>query len=223
MKQIQMEASLRTGLKKNAMNRLRTSGQLPAVVYGQGQEALSVQMDSKAFSKKMSLAGKNAMIQLSISGGDQPQQTMVAVKEVQRHPVTNDILHVDFLKISMDKPMETAVPLHFVGNAPGVKEGGMLSIVHRELNIKCLPALIPETIEIDVKNLHIGNSLTIKDIALAEGIEVYVDANEPLVHVVAPRVDTGVAKAGEEAGATQQPEVIGEKERQERQANKGKA
>ncbi len=222
MKQFQMEATLRTGLKKNAMNRLRSVGSLPAVVYGQGQEAVQVQMDGKDFEKKLRASGSNALIQLSIKGDSQPGATLVAVKALQRHPVSHDILHADLLKISMDKPMETSIPVHVTGTAPGVKEGGILTVVHRELHIKCLPALIPESIEINISQLHIGDSLTIKDVVLAEGIQVQLDEHEPLVHVVAPKVEA-TPGAGTEAGAdAKQPEVIGEKEREERQAGKTK-
>lgn len=222
MKQIQMEASVRSGLKKNAMNRLRSDGQLPAVVYGQGETALSIQLDGKEFEKQMIAAGKNVLIQMAVTGGDQPINTMVAVKEVQRHPVTNSIQHVDFLKISLDKPIETTVPVHTVGTSPGVKEGGMLVLVHRELMIKCLPNLIPEDIKIDVSTLRIGDSLSIKDINLGEGIEVHLDPHESLVNIAAPRVETATAGTEEAAEAAKQPEVIGEKEREERQANKAK-
>ncbi len=223
MKQFQMEATLRTGLKKNAMNRLRSAGMLPAVVYGQGQEAVGVQLDVKEFEKKLRASGSSALIQLSIKDGSQTDApTLVAVKALQRHPVTHDILHADFLKISMDKPMETTIPVHLIGVAPGVKEGGILSVVHRELHIKCLPALIPESLEVDISQLHIGDSLTIKDVTLAEGVQVQLEEHEPLVHVVAPKTEAAVTVGAEAGAEAKQPEVIGEKEREERQASKSK-
>lgn len=224
MKQVQMEATLRTELKKNAMNRLRDEGMVPAVLYGQGEEAVALQLVAKDFDKMLSTNGINVLVQLKMEGESAKDET-VMVKSLQRHPLTSKVLHIDFLKISMDKPLETVIPVKVIGTAPGTKEGGMLQLIHRELHIKSLPSVIPSTLDIDVSELHIGDSLAVKDIKVVEGIEICTDAKEAVVHIVAPRVEKATATTDEEAAPiaaaeAKQPEVIGEKEREARRADK---
>jgi large subunit ribosomal protein L25 len=129
----------------------------------------------------------------------------------------------------MDQLLETQVPVVITGTAPGVKEGGILEVVHRELLVRCLPTLIPENFTVDVSALMIGDGITVKDLALAEGVEVLVEAHEPIVHVVAPRMEEEQPAAEAAAAvvaaapeAPKEPEVIGEKEREERRAAKEK-
>jgi large subunit ribosomal protein L25 len=231
MKQIQLTAKIRTELKKNAMNRLRNEKLIPAVLYGQGQNAISLQVsDKELFRITHTSAGTNVLVKLTIEGDEKQSEATVMIKEVQKHPLTSNILHVDFLKISMDKPLETSIPVVASGTAKGIKEGGMLELVHRELEIRCLPSLLPENITLDVSELSIGDAITVGDIPVTEGVEILVGANEPVVHVVAPRVEeTKTEEEGAEGAAAvaapedaKQPEVIGEKEREERRSDKDK-
>jgi len=228
MKQIQMTANIRTTVKKNAMNRLRSENLIPAVLYGQGEPALNLQVgDKEIFHAIHTSAGTNILVKLNIEGDEQPREETVMIKGLQRHPLTSKLLHVDFVKISMDKPLETSIPVILTGTARGIKEGGMLEQVHRELTIRCLPSLLPESITLDVSSLGIADAITVADLQLAEGIEVLVDSHEPIVHVVAPRVEEAKpAEAGEvaapAAAQSQQPEVIGEKEREQRRVEKEK-
>ena len=229
MKQIQMTAKVRTVLKKNAMNRLRSEKVIPAVLYGQGEQAVSLQvLDKDVFQATHTSAGTNVLVKLNIEGDEKPREETVMIKNIQRHPVSSKVLHVDFMKISMDKPLETAIPVVISGTAKGIKEGGMLELVHREVDIRCLPALLPENITLDVTELSIGAAITVADIQVAEGVEILVDSHEPVVHIVAPRVEETKTEAEAEAGAAaapaepKQPEVIGEKEREERRTEKDK-
>ncbi|MCD4813562.1 50S ribosomal protein L25 [bacterium] len=230
MKQIQLSADVRTTLKKNAMNRLRMEAKVPAVLYGQGQTAVNLQLNDKdIFHAFHSSTPTNVLIKLNILGGESAQEEIVMVKELQRHPVSSKLLHIDFVKISMDKPLETSIPVVVTGTAKGIKEGGMLELVHRDLLVRCLPALLPENISIDVTDLGIADSITVGDLPVGEGVEILVDTHEPVVHVVAPRVEETKTEESEEAAATaapaaeaKQPEVIGEKEREDRRSDKDK-
>lgn len=228
MKQIEMEAKARTAKKKNAVGRLRTQNMVPAVLYGRGEESLSLELTGKQVQTAMLTPSLlNTLVKLSITDTQPPRQETVMIKGVQRHPVTSQVLHLDFVKISMDRPLESHIPVVLTGTAPGVKEGGILEVVHRELAIRCLPALIPENITLDVSELKIGDAITVAQLPVQEGITILVDPHEPVVHVVAPKLEEEKPAAVEGAAApvpeeAKEPEVIGEKEREERRAAKAK-
>ncbi|NTV52923.1 MAG: 50S ribosomal protein L25 [Candidatus Firestonebacteria bacterium] len=233
MKQLLLEAQIRSAVGRSDVGRARVAGSVPAVLYGKGETNLNLELVDKKNQSVMFTPGIfNTLIKLTIVG-DTPREETVMVKEIQRHPVSEKILHVDFVKISMDRKLETKVPVHLEGTAPGVKEGGILELVHRELHIRCLPAMIPEFISLNISALAIGDAITVAQLPLQEGIEVLVDAHEPIVHVVAPKAEevktaTDAAAGAPAAGAAapvaeaKQPEVIGEKEREERRTEKAK-
>jgi large subunit ribosomal protein L25 len=229
MKQMQIEAKRRTASGKGPVSRLRGQQIVPAVLYGRGSEPQNLELSGKLIQQVLNTPSlQNMLVQLSILDPASPQQETVMVREIQRHPVSSKVLHVDFVKIAMDQVLETHVPVVITGTAPGVKEGGILEVVHRELLVRCLPTLIPENFTVDVSALMIGDGITVRDLALPEGIQVLVESHEPIVHVVAPRMEeekpaadaAAVVAAAPEA--PKEPEVIGEKEREERRAAKDK-
>lgn len=236
MKQISLAASMRATLKKNAMNRLREQDWIPAVLYGQGAGNVSLQIQNKDLQQAIHTpAGLNVLVKLAIEGENQPREETVMIKSVQRHPVTSEILHVDLVRISMDKPLETTVPVILTGTAPGVKEGGNVEQVHRDLAIRCLPSLLPEQLTVDISALSIGDAITVKQLReqLPSGLEILVDDHEPIVHVVAPHIEEekpaeaaavpGAPGAPASAAAPAvEPEVIGEKEREQRRLEREK-
>lgn len=228
MKQMQMEAKRRTASGKGPVSRLRAEQGVPAVLYGRGSTPENLELSGKLIQQVLNTPSlKNMLIQLSILDPAQPQQETVMIKEIQRHPVSSKVLHVDFVKIAMDQLLETQVPVEVVGAAPGVKEGGILEVVHRDLRVRCLPTLIPERFTVDVSSLKIGDGITVRDLSLPEGIQVLVETHEPIVHVVAPRMEeekpaAEAAVAAVAPEAPKEPEVIGEKEREERRAAKEK-
>jgi len=227
MKQMQMEAKLRTATRKNAVGRLRVQNVVPAVMYGHGEKAENLELSGKTIQQVLNTPSLlNMLIQLSILTDAAPRQEIVMIKETQRHPVTSKVMHVDFQRIAMDQELEAHVPVILTGTAPGVKGGGVLELVHRELLVRCLPALIPESISLDISALNIGDAITVKDLQLPEGVTSLVDIHEPVVHVVAAKVEevkpaeaAAPAAAGAPAAA-KEPEVIGEKEREERRTSK---
>jgi large subunit ribosomal protein L25 len=228
MKQMQMEAKPRTATGKGAVGRLRTQHVIPAVMYGRDLQPINLELTGKAMQSILNTpALQNMLIQLSILGEGQPRQEVVMIKEIQRHPVTASVMHVDFQKIAMDQVLEAHVPVILTGSAPGVKEGGVLELVHREVLVRCLPTLIPDNITLDISQLAIGDGITVKALPVQEGVEILVDEHETIVHVVAPRMEEEVKPAAEAVVAAapeapKEPEVIGEKEREERRAAKEK-
>lgn len=232
MKQVQMEAKLRSGVGKSAARKIRQGKTLiPGVLYGQGTASMNLEISQRELLQAIhTSAGTNVLVKLNIVGDSGAQQETVMIKALQRHPVNSRLLHVDFIKISLDQVLETSVPVVIIGTAPGIKEGGILEVVHRDLAIRCLPSLIPENIAVDVSSLSIGDAVNVASLPKMEGIEILVEAHEPIVHVIAPKAEEEVKPAevvpGTEAAVApevQQPEVIGEKEREARRAEKQKA
>jgi large subunit ribosomal protein L25 len=209
-----MEATLkgtpRDTRGKNEARRLRQAGQIPGTLYGGTHEATAIAVDPKALSRILhSDAGVNSLISLEIEG--QPA-AKVLVKEYQVEPVRHSLLHADFYRVAMDKPLTITVPIVLKGEPRGVKQqGGVLDFVHREIQIECLPADIPEHVEVDVSELMMGQSIRLRDVASIKWTPVS-DPDLMLVHVVAARTVVEEAPAAEAAAAvptaTAEPEVI---------------
>ena len=167
-----LNAEARTERGKNVARRLRRSGRVPAVVYGEGdgssgQEALAISVSPDAlYGVLRSDSGVNTLIGLILDGG-QPSQ--VLIKDYQVDPISHDFLHVDFFRVEMDKAITVTVPIELTGEADGVKvQGGLIDFVQRDVAITCLPADIPERISVDISSLMIGDGVRLRD--LLEGV-----------------------------------------------------
>ena len=210
-----MEATLdaidRSQRGKNEARRLRRAGRIPAVLYGstgKSAEATVIAVDPKALLKILhSDSGANTLIGLKLEGaGD----TRVLVKEYQLDPVTHELLHADFYRVAMDRVLKLTVPIVIRGEARGVKQqGGLLDFVHREVEIECLPADIPEHIEVDVSELMLGQSIRLRDVK-AEKWTAVSDLDTMLVHVITPKAEEPAPTADAAAAPTvpAEPEVI---------------
>ena len=206
-----MEATLtavaRTGRGKNEARRLRRAGQLPAVVYGgERSEGVPVSVDPKLLLEIFhSESGVNTLIGLSVDNGSTSQ---VLVKEFQLDPVSNELLHVDFYQLALDKAITVTVSVVLHGESPGVKmQGGLVDFVNREVQVECMPTEIPENIEVDISELMIGQGVRLRDVLTGVSWSPVSDADMLLVHVIAPKVEEekeeeesaaeGVAAGGE--------------------------
>jgi large subunit ribosomal protein L25 len=205
-----LKALPREARGKNEARRLRASGKIPAVVYG-GEPAggSSIAVDPKALSRILhSDTGANTLISLETSGHP---AVRVMVRDYQLDPVTNHLLHADFYRVAMDRKMTVTVPIVVRGEPRGVKQqGGVLDFVHREIEIECLPADIPEHIDVDVSELMVGQAVRVRDVATDPKWTTVSDSDMMLVHVVMPKVEE-VAPAAEAAAAPAapaEPEVI---------------
>lgn len=213
MKEVALKVKVRNELGKEHMKKLRRRGIIPAVVYGAETSPLPLEVEAKAFHALLrSGLGENVIITLNFDdqkNGDKK----VLIREIQRDPVWEDILHVDFQQISLTKKLTINVPIELLGTPVGVQQdGGILQHVLRELEVECLPTEIPEKIEVDVTNLKIGDSVHVGDIKL-EKAEILSDPHGSIVSVVPPTVfkEPEVAPAA----AEEEPEVIGEKKEEE--------
>jgi large subunit ribosomal protein L25 len=197
-----LSAEQRSATGKGANRKLRVAGQIPAVIYGKGRDTQSVALDPKALASLLhaSDAGLNTLIDLSVAG----RTDTVLVKELQRHPVSGSYLHVDFFQVDLTQTITVSVPIHLVGKARGVEFGGILDHPLRELEVECLPRAIPESIEVDVSGLEVGDSIHVSDLRLPEGVEVMTDPELPVASVVLPAAEeeatpTETVVEGEEA------------------------
>ncbi len=196
-----LEAVVRESRGKNEARRLRVSGQIPAIVYGGAQEPQAVAVSPKELSRLLhSEAGLNTLIDLKV--GD--ATTKVIVKDFLLQPVTHQLLHADFYRVALDRKVQVKVAVRLHGEPRGVKvQGGVLDFVHREIEIECLPAEIPEHIDIDVSGMMIGDGVHVRDVAAGQTWTALSPADMLVVHVVGAR--TG---SDEAAGtATAEPEV----------------
>jgi large subunit ribosomal protein L25 len=212
-----MEATLnavtREETGKNAMHRLRSTGMIPAVLYGGGSDggkpqAIAIAVESKGLQRILhSGLGANTLIGLHL-GAD---QSRVMVREYQLDPVTHALLHADFYRVALDKRITVTVPVLIKGEARGVKQqGGLLDFVHREVEVECLPTEIPEHLEVDVSELMLNQGLRLRDVTADARWTPKSDPDLLLVHVVAPKaVETPTPEATAAAATTvAEPEVI---------------
>jgi len=214
MDQVTLEASVRAETGTGIGRSLRREGRIPAVVYGEGQAPTALVTTERALTQALRTAsGENVLITLKVTdptGAVLPDRT-VLIKEIQHHPVTSRILHVDFHQISLTRRIQVTVPLQFTGEAIGVKQaGGRLDHLLWEVRVECLPTQIPERLAVDVSALNIGDGLLIKDLVVPSGVKI---VHEPHVAVVAclPPVVEEAPVAAAAATAPTEPEVIKQK------------
>lgn len=208
-----MAAEVREKAGKGPARQLRRSGKIPAVLYGEG-ECLLLTVNPETVTRALRAhTGSTALISLSITGGTAKANRTALLRDYQVDPVTGDLLHVDLFEVSMSKVIRVKVPVSVVGGMPaGVKEGGIIHHNLRELHIECLPAAIPDAIEVDASNLAIGQGIHVRELVRAEGVKVLDDGEQMVVSVAAPISDAKLealltSGVGVEAG--KEPEVIG--------------
>ncbi len=205
MEKVNLEAEIREKTGKGSSGRLRRTGYIPAILYGGKEEAQSLVVNTKDLERALSSeAGENVIISLKV--GDKTRT--VIVKDLQTDPVRGDFLHVDLCQISLREKLKASVPIEVRGEAPGVKEGGILQHRLREIEVECLPTEIPEFIPVDVSGLGIGDSLHVKDLRVIGDIKILVDGEESVVSIVPPTIEEVAPPTPEEVVA--EPEVIGE-------------
>lgn len=221
MEKIQLKAEVREGIGKKPTKQLRKDSLVPAVVYKEGKKTIHLKINERdLFTALHTKAGGNVLINLKI--GEEPKTKdkgrVVIIKEVQQHPIKDQILHVDFQEISLTEKLTVDVPIVVKGEAEGVvKDEGVLEHVMWEIKVECLPADIPEKIEVDVTHMKIGDSILIKDLQTPSGVNILLDAEQTVISVVPPHVEK-VEEVVEEAT---EPELIREKKEEEEEGQEG--
>jgi large subunit ribosomal protein L25 len=200
---VTLNAEQRFGTGKGPARRLRAQGKAPAVFYGKKIEPMSLSIHIHDFRKAVEKAGSNPLFDLRIASEGGNELTMLALlKEHQIRPVDGSIVHLDFLQIFMDEPIEVEVPLEFQGKPVGVEKGGLFQTAAKEIKVSCLPADIPDQIVVDVSNLERGHSIHVGEITLPTGVIPAMDLGIALATVAVPKKE----EAGEaEAEAAEEP------------------
>ena len=178
-----LDVNSRESSGSRAVRRLRRSGRVPGVLYGGGGEPVGFDADEREL--RHALAGSGAVLDLSVDGG---KTTPVVLKDAQRHPVRGETTHVDLLRVNLNEAIHALVPLELTGidDAPGVKEGGVLEQITRELNVEALPTAIPESIVHDVGEMQISETILLGSLALPEGVTLLDDLEETVVATLSP-------------------------------------
>ena len=205
-----LEAQPRTAGNKNEARRVRRSGKIPAVVYGAGQDSVSVAVDPRQVTRILnSETGHNTIFDLALHGGE---KTKAMIVDWQYEPIKGHLLHIDLKRIAMDKALRVNVPIVLQGVPLGVKtEGGILEQIFREVEVECLPGDIPGHIDLDVSELTFGKVLRVSDLPRTEKVKILSDANQPVAHVTSVKEEVVVAPevvAAEAGAAPAEPEVI---------------
>lgn len=200
MEMVEIRIERRAGHGKGAARKLRRAGTIPAIFYGPGRTTVSVGVTADEFAKKLAHLEGSHLIRLVNDGGKDAElhDKAVLLREVQRHPVSDDVLHIDFFEVSLTERLTVSVPLHFVGKAAGVVDGGILQPVVREIEVECLPTEIPEFIEVDVSALGIHEAIHLSGVHFPEGVTPVSEPTLTIVTVLPPTVEeTKPAEAAE--------------------------
>jgi len=195
-------ATPRNSTKRSVVKSLRSERRIPAVVYGKTTENTMIHVDEIDFKQLVREVGRNAIVHLM--WGDDNKK--VIVNEIQKDPIKNEIVHIDFREVDMNKKLHVEVPIELVGEAQGVRDGGLLQRQHRTLEVRCLPDAIPDKIRVDIEALKIGDSLTVGDITLPQDVELQLEPDTVIVSVLAPTLETDPEEP--QIDEDQEPEII---------------
>lgn len=220
MAQSTLNVTKRKRMGKSGAREIRKEGNIPAVLYGKGTETLSLVINPSELKEALSTdAGENTLLEMRIKDEEAETQKLSLLREVQYDYLTDKPIHLDFQALDMNQKITVDVPVQIEGNAIGVKEGGILDEILREISVECLPTNIPNSYIIDVSELDIGDSIHVEVLDAQEGVTIMHDDEDTIVTVVAPKVEAepveeeveGEEGEGEE-GAAEEVEEEGTEE-----------
>ena len=189
MEQFEINATVRKKTGNGPARDLRRGGRIPAVLYGPHTEPILLSVNVKELERIIKKGNiGSAILNLVIQNGKKVTKPAM-IKEFQSHPVSGQFLHIDFYEIDMQRKINVMIPITTQGKSKGVEAGGLLQIVRREIEVFCMPGDIPETFEIDVTDLDIGDSVHVDEIPLGDNIEIASDVHFTVVTVLSPKVE----------------------------------
>ena len=197
MDQVILRAEPRTDFGTRPSRRSRRAGSVPAIVYGRGLDTLSVSVGRRELHAALHTeAGANALINLEVAGS---KTLLTVAREIQRHPVRGEIIHLDFINISLDEKIHAEVGIEFHGTPRGVKdEAGIVETIRASVGVMALPMEIPAHIPLDISDMAVGDTLKVSDLPFIDGVEYAEDPDAPLVSVIIPRVVEAAVEAAPE-------------------------
>src|SRR6266516_994770 len=194
-----LRAERRDGVGKGAARKLRAAGRVPAVLYGQGKDSIPISIDARELLRMFhQAASANVLVDLQVDG----ETHLTIALEVQRDHIRGRFMHVDFLTVRRDEKITVNVQVVEVGDAPGIKAGGVIEHHLREVHVESLPQDVPENLEADISKLEIGDMLHVSDLAAPKGVTILTNLEEAVLSVITPaalRVEAELALPGEEA------------------------
>jgi len=225
MQRVELEVDVRKDSGKGVARSLRRQGRLPAVLYHAGASVL-LSADDKAVEKLFHTgAGEHVLITVKINDGAKKRECVAVVRDCQRDPITDQILHVDLFEISLDKPLRVEVPVHVMGEVPaGVKEGGVMHHHLRQVEVECLPLAIPDELRIDASSLQINQALHVSDLVVDAAIRMLTPGDQVVVSVAAPMSDAKLEQLlTATAKEVKEPELLKKEKEAEEAAAEGAA
>ncbi len=200
MKRVPIEVKKRDVKKKSMLNNYRRQGLIPAIAYGEGVEPTPIVLNRRDFLRTLRNEGVNVIFDLTLEGKNYPS----IIKELQRDPVKDTILHIDFMIVNINKPVTTVIPVETTGTSKGEKLGGLLEQELYELEVEALPLDLPDKVVVDVTDLGMHDVVFVKDLDISDKVKVLTPPDTPVVSVVAPaREEVPTAVEGEEGEAAE--------------------
>jgi len=195
---VTLEVETRSGTGTGPNRRLRATGRVPANVYGLNLDSYAISVDPRRVEELLrSGSGRNTILTLAMKGAGDSRDVMI--REIQRDPFTDGLRHVDFMRLDAKRKMQAKIPVNIVGISEGTKnEGGVLDFINREVTVLCLPTAIPEHVDADVTELHVGQHLEVKDLKLPDDVEMVDDPSMVLVVIAQPKAEETAAAEDEE-------------------------
>ena len=206
MELLELKTNLRSSVGSSPARELRRKGKIPAVLYGPETETILLSVNISDFEQAMEKGtSSQVLFSLVIQNGKTNKKT-VMIKELQIHPVSRNFLHVDFYEIDMNRKINVKVPVTIKGKSKGLELGGTLQIVRRELEVLCLPLKVPESIEVDITDLDIGDSVHVDEIPIEGDIEIPFDVNFTVVTMLSPKYEEEPKELEEELEEAEEDE-----------------
>jgi large subunit ribosomal protein L25 len=203
-----LKATVRSGAGTGDARKLRQAGTIPAIIYGHGRDPQSLSLEGREVEKLLStISAASTVIELAVDG----TTARTLIREVQRHPVRRNIMHIDFQQLVAGEKVTVSIRIRFTGTADGVRNsGGILAETMHEISVRCDPSLIPEYVEVDVTPLTIGHSIHVRDLKLPEGVQVLDEPSATVCVCTVPAAAIEEAKPAEgaEPTAAAEPELI---------------
>ena len=203
-----LSATPRSDTGKGVARKLRAANQIPAVIYGHHRDPQPLALDGRELEKLLDqIAAETTVVELAVDG----RTARTLIREIQRHPVKRNVLHVDFQELVAGETVRVEIPIVLIGTPQGVRDGGTLDQVMRVLEVEVDPVNMPDHFELDVSNLGINDSLHVSDITIPQGLEIFAEPDATVCVVAPPRIEEEPAPAAEavpEAEAAAEPELI---------------
>jgi large subunit ribosomal protein L25 len=215
MEKILIKADTRTGTGKSVAKRLRKEGRIPAVLYGREVDPLAISVSLKDWEKLGKRLKKNVILNMEVHGlKKKAEDRPVMIKHVQTGVLKNEILHIDFLQVSMERTVEVEIPIHLIGRSKGEANDGIVDQHLRSIKVECLPTQIPEKIEIDITDLDIGDSYHVNQISIP-GVKLLEHTDVAVITIIPPTVEEKPAVVEEvEAAEPEKKEKDKEKDKE---------